>query len=293
MISIDVLLVICALMMILGFTESWIMWQFKNILSIIFFSSLGVINWSVVIINICFLLLSMYIFVIKITNKNVHIAITGPGCVGKTTILKKTQLQEFIKNNNFELIDERDYIEGENNYIKSLKGELPFIESQKMFFTNQAKFINDMEVLDKYVGKNVILDRHMVDSFLYGDVLIEEKAITDSKEIKLWKRLKFWNKWFLLTKPKLDLLIIFTVDNYAKIRERRINSAKNGDQRRSLENQHIDLYEKFYNKYNQNEEWYKIAKKISKKIVWIYNVKTPGEVSNELLIELKKAIKNN
>ncbi|WLP85227.1 nicotinamide mononucleotide transporter [Mycoplasma seminis] len=182
----NAILIIAVVMMLRGFKEVWLIWQMKNIFSIVFYSGIAVINWSVVVINICYMLLSIYIFIRSFTMRKITIAITGPGCVGKSTILGSKQIQEFLNQHNFHMIQERDYEDNENDYILALKKQKSFWDSQKFFFKTQQ---DDIERAMLIENQNVIFDRHMLDSFIYPQVQIENNLYSQD-EIKQWNKLE-------------------------------------------------------------------------------------------------------
>ncbi|MCR8966444.1 hypothetical protein [Mycoplasma zalophidermidis] len=285
-ISIDTFLIVSFIMTILGFEESWLMWQFKNLCSIIFFAGVGTIDLSVIVMNICFSILSLYIYVKVRKNKKILIGITGPGCVGKSVVLNSQEVQDLLDKYEFKLMDEREYLNendepNENNdYLNALKNKNNFFRSQKLFFTNQAKFIEEAQLIDS----NVFFDRYMSDSFLYGDVLCRENIFTQEEKNK-WHKLRKKYQYFLSVKPKLDLLIIFMAP-LERINEWRLKkSAK--DIRRKLEQDNYDLYQKYYQEYLTNSDWKNIAKKSAKKIVWINNDSDIDSVKMKLINEIK------
>ncbi|QBF34475.1 hypothetical protein EG856_00835 [Mycoplasmopsis phocirhinis] len=288
-ISINAFLIISFIMMILGFEESWLMWQFKNLCSIIFFAGVGTTNISVIVMNICFSILSLYIYVKVRKNKKILIAITGPGCVGKSVVLNSQEVQDLLNRYEFKLMDEREYLNENdelnknNDYLNALKNKNNFFKSQKLFFTNQAKFIEEAQLIES----NVFFDRYMSDSFLYGDVLYRENIFNQDEKNK-WYKLRKRYKYFLSVKPKLDLLIIFTAP-LEKINEWRLKSSVK-DIRRKLEQDNFDLYQKYYQEYFTDSDWKNIAKKSAKKIVWINNNSDIDTVKTKLIKEIKSVL---
>lgn len=292
-ILINVALLTSIIFMIYGFKESWLSWQVKNILSIIFFAGVGVLNISLIIINLAFMLLSIYLYFLarKNTSKKRKLyAITGPGCVGKTTFLDKNK--NFFDVTKIRIINERNYEKNEENpYIFWLNDKGSAFESQKAFLKFQKKQLEDFLNNEKY--EQVLLDRHMVDSFLHGDTFIKNKTFTKWEVIK-WRWLKIKFKLFLLTYPiQLECLFIYTTEDYQQIKEWRKNSK---DNRRKLENKKEKFFHNFYQAYNFENykltSWYKLARKISKKIIIIKNNENNLEENTKLFQEEIKGEKN-
>ncbi|WP_416756527.1 nicotinamide mononucleotide transporter [Mycoplasma aquilae ATCC BAA-1896] len=147
----NMILIIAVVMMLRGFSEVWLVWQIKNILSIVFYSGIALVNWSVVIINICYMCLSIYIFIRSYRVEKVYIAITGPGCVGKSTVLNSKEFSKLIEENKFYMFQERDYKNNDNDYILALKGKKSFWESQKFFFKTQQDDIERAALIDRNI----------------------------------------------------------------------------------------------------------------------------------------------
>ncbi|MBN4083275.1 nicotinamide mononucleotide transporter [Mycoplasma sp. CSL10137] len=282
-ISIDSTLLVAVVMMILGMKSSWVIWQIKNILSIIFFAGIGILNWSVIIINISFSVLSLYIFIKTFINKKRIIAITGPGCSGKSTLLNNPKIQKLLKDYNILLKDERSYLDNaninNNDYIKALSNKGSYFDAEKMFFESQKKIIIESNLTNSHQ----LLDRHMSDSFLHADVLIKENKFTKSEKEK-WIKEKRRYKWFLMNKPKLDLLIVVKAP-WENIRIWRKLAIRDKDKtRRKLEFDNLELFKKFREEYEVNEEWLKIAKLSSKKIIFLNN-NIDGDKGKEKLVD--------
>ncbi|QKT05403.1 nicotinamide mononucleotide transporter [Mycoplasma sp. OR1901] len=291
-ISIDSTLLVAIVMMILGMRSSWIIWQVKNILSIIFFAGIGILNWSVIVINISFSILSLYIFVKTFTNKKQIIAITGPGCSGKSTLLNNPKIQKLLIDNNILLRDEREYLDNENinnnAYIKALSNNGSYFEAEKMFFESQKNIIIEANLTDS----NQLLDRHMSDSFLHADLLIRENKFTQLEK-EHWIKEKWKYKWFLMNKPKLDLLIVIKAPWENIYKWRKLATQDIDKKRRQLEFNNIDLFEKFRQEYETNEEWLKIAKMSSKKIIFLDNNIDGDKGKEKLTNEFSKIIKQH
>ncbi|QJG66304.1 hypothetical protein HGG64_01070 [Mycoplasma phocoeninasale] len=136
------------IMMFLGFIESWILWQAKNILSIMFFAGIGILNINLIIINISYMILSIYIFIksFKASKLKKIIAITGPGCSGKSTLLQSKIIQKYIYENHITLIDERPYLKGDDPYTSALTNNKNFYLAQEMFFCSQKDMLEQAEL---------------------------------------------------------------------------------------------------------------------------------------------------
>ncbi|WP_027334077.1 hypothetical protein [Mycoplasma elephantis] len=210
------------------------------------------------------------------------IAITVPGCSGKTTIMHSSKFLDFIKKNNFKLIEERNY-DSENWYIKMLNGQLRPFESEVNFFRTQKE-----DICNSFsCNQNIIFDRHMVDTFIYTYVHKLNNLYND-EEIKLCDKLEK-DMLAFLENNKLDLLIIITASNFEKIKNRRIESAKK-EERRKLENKFMDMYQKFYEQYDK-EKWIKHFNKYAKKVLFINNDFEIEESINILINEINNLIK--
>jgi nicotinamide mononucleotide transporter len=100
------------------------------------------------------------------------IAIIGPGAVGKTTIIK--YLEEDLKE--FEFIYERQDIINENfgRYMEDMHSNA--FEMQKNFFAYRKEEIKKLNNL-----KNGIIDRHLIDDFIFPQVHIEVNNFTEEE----------------------------------------------------------------------------------------------------------------
>ncbi|MFV8468615.1 nicotinamide mononucleotide transporter [Mycoplasma sp. VS292A] len=282
----NTILIIAVVMMLRGFSEVWLIWQIKNILSIVFYSGIALTNLSVVIINICYMCLSIYIFIRSSQMKKVYIAITGPGCVGKSTALNSEQFSKLIEDNKFYMFQERDYKSNDNDYILALKGKKSFWQSQKFFFKTQQDDIEKGMLMDQ----NIIFDRHMLDSFIYPEVQIKNALYTE-KEIKQWRSLKRKMLNFLKQKPKLDLLIIVTSSSFDKIEQYRYEAAK-ADNRRALENALMPLYRQYWEYYN-TASFKEFLNGFCKNLIYIYNDGTKEELSYKIIKTINDYLEKN
>ncbi|MFV8401233.1 hypothetical protein [Mycoplasma sp. CR] len=211
--------------------------------------------------------------------QKLYVAITGPGCVGKSTVLSSEEFTTFIKDNNFYMFQERDYENNENDYIKALKKEETFWISQKFFFKTQQDDIENAVLRPE----NIIFDRHMLDSFIYPEIQIQNNLYSDV-EIKQWKKLKSKMLKFLKQKPKLDLLIIVTTSSFNMVEMFRKNAEKS-DNRRRLENSWISLYEQYWNAYNTKDSL-EFFKRFAKKVVFLYNDGNKKELTEQIIKEI-------
>ncbi|WP_418050977.1 hypothetical protein [Mycoplasma sp. 653B] len=218
--------------------------------------------------------------------KKVYIAITGPGCVGKSTALNSEQFSKLIEDNKFYMFQERDYKSNDNDYILALKGKKSFWQSQKFFFKTQQDDIEKGMLMDQ----NIIFDRHMLDSFIYPEVQIKNALYTE-KEIKQWRSLKRKMLNFLKQKPKLDLLIIVTSSSFDKIEQYRYEAAK-ADDRRALENALMPLYRQYWEYYN-TASFKEFLNGFCKNVIYIYNDGTKEELSYKIIETINDYLEKN
>lgn len=60
--------VIALILMTIGFKSSWIIWCFKNITSILFFSGIGFLDITLILINAIYMTFSIYLFWLEKMN---------------------------------------------------------------------------------------------------------------------------------------------------------------------------------------------------------------------------------
>ncbi len=259
--------------MVLNYQKTWYIWITKNILGIIFFSGVGVINISIVIMNILFLIISGYN--LKVRKKHMKIAIIGPGAVGKTTIIK--ELENSLKN--FTFLYERDETINElfDEYMKDMKTHA--FEFQKQMFSQRKK---DLEKFANF--KNIIIDRHLIDDFIFPEIHIKLNNFTQDQVIK-WKVIEKKYLSYLKSIQKLDILFLI-ICNDAIIEERR-NERSGIEEYRKYETKNHEFFKNINNKYH-SKEFENFALKFTKKIVILENIS-----SSKTSLEIQKIISKN
>jgi len=228
----------------------------KNSLAITFFSGIGIVNISILMMNILFLILSIYN--LKRRIKNMKIAIIGPGAVGKTTIIK--YLEQDLKE--FEFIYERTNLINEDfeKYMEDMQSNA--FEMQKNFFYYRKE---EVQKLNNF--KNVIIDRHLIDDFIFPQVHIESGNFTEQQVID-WKKIEKKYLNFLESTPKLDFVFLLEGNN-EEIKKRRVNRSQNEKIREFELNNHT-FFEKVNEKYKSPEFILSISK-YSKKCIILEN----------------------
>ncbi|MCK5867307.1 MAG: nicotinamide mononucleotide transporter [Mycoplasmataceae bacterium] len=198
---------IAVVMMILGYKYTWIVWLFKNISGIIFFGGIGVLNISILLMNIIFLIISIFIYYNIYVNKEseIKIAIIGPGAVGKTTVI--SHIQDFLDENKIIPVQEReDFIDEKfADYMSNMKNSA--FATQKNFFQKRYKQIQGLKSKPR-----AMIDRHIIDDFIFPRVHIECGNFTKD-EAKEWVEIEkeYWDK--LGKEDKLDIVFILQADN--------------------------------------------------------------------------------
>ncbi|WAM10584.1 deoxynucleoside kinase [Mycoplasmopsis cynos] len=102
------------------------------------------------------------------------------GNSGKSTIIGK--IGNFLKEYNIKVIHERNIDEKYENYMKDLKKY--GYKTQKIFFKDRYKQIKEMQQYERS-----LIDRHMIDDFLYPKVLMDIKCFTKLQRFK-------WNFYY-------------------------------------------------------------------------------------------------
>ena len=225
--------------MVLNYQKTWYIWITKNILGIIFFSGVGVINISIIIMNILFLLISIYN--LKTRKTNMKIAIIGPGAVGKTTIIK--ELEKSLTN--FKFLYERDEVLNKDfdNYMNDMKTYA--FEFQKRMFSLRKK---EIQKFPKF--ENVIIDRHLIDDFIFPEAHIIFNNFTE-KQIIEWKKIEKKYLLFLKSIPKIDILFLIVCDDET-IEKRRVERSEK-EKRRKYETKNHKFFESVNSKYKSDE----------------------------------------
>ncbi|WP_406617616.1 nicotinamide mononucleotide transporter [Mycoplasmopsis lipophila] len=192
---INTICIIALIMMIFGYQQSWYVWLVKNALAIIFFSGIGFLNVSVIIMNILYGSLSIFIYINVKKEKHLHISIIGPGAVGKSTIIEKLKI--FFKEKDIKIFDERDFLEGKfEEYMKNMPDNA--YDMQKLFFSERLKQIDQ-----SFLEKRTVMDRHLIDDFIFPRVHMELNNFNEYQKNQWFKVEKqYINK--LSRRPKLD-----------------------------------------------------------------------------------------
>ncbi|MCU9933871.1 hypothetical protein NWE60_01985 [Mycoplasmopsis felis] len=183
-----------------GFKSSWIIWCFKNIASILFFSGIGFLDITLILINAIYMTFSIYLFWLEKNESQIRFGFIGMGASGKSTIIR--ELSEFLKTNNIKIIDER--LTDEKVFLKYMTDlKTNGYQTQILFFKDRLKQINEMSDYSYS-----LIDRHMIDDFLFPDTLIEMKYF-NKKQILFWKYLyKPYYKIMLSVQPKVDYTFV-------------------------------------------------------------------------------------
>ena len=273
-------------MMIFGYQQSWYVWLVKNALAIIFFSGIGFLNVSVIIMNILYGSLSIFIYINVKKEKHLHISIIGPGAVGKSTIIEKLKI--FFKEKDIKIFDERDFLEGKfEEYMKNMPDNA--YDMQKLFFSERLKQIDQ-----SFLEKRTVMDRHLIDDFIFPRVHMELNNFNEYQKNQWFKVEKqYINK--LSRRPKLDILFIIRA-NYNEIKLRRTKRANEEPNRKNELGKENEIFFKKVNEkyYDLNSQWYKNANKFSKKVI-IFDDKEQeyilNEIKNNILLYLKQTTK--
>ncbi|WP_322935838.1 hypothetical protein RRG37_04210 [Mycoplasmopsis felis] len=212
--------VIALILMTIGFKSSWIIWCFKNIASILFFSGIGFLDITLILINAIntiYMTFSIYLFWLEKNESQIRFAFIGMGASGKSTIIK--ELSEFLKTNNIKIIDER--LTDEKVFLKYMEDfKTNGYQTQILFFKDRLKQINEMSDYSYS-----LIDRHMIDDFLFPDTLIEMKYF-NKKQILFWKYLyKPYYKIMLSVQPKVDYTFV-VLKNYELIKLNRKSASE-------------------------------------------------------------------
>ncbi|QIW62400.1 nicotinamide riboside transporter PnuC [Mycoplasmopsis gallinacea] len=215
--TINAVSAVALIMMILGFYQTWALWIVKNLLAIAFFSGIGFVSISVVVINVFYTCLSIYIFFkTKNIKPKILIAFGGPGATGKTTVINN--LSSFFKENEFELLDETSFIQStkqnEAYFVKYME-DIPqrAYQTQKLFFKYRRKQLYRMQLADS----NYIIDRYPIDDMLFSEVHIKLGFFSKIQKIK-WKIIEILTVLLLKSVKPLDHFFIITAD-YEEIKK--------------------------------------------------------------------------
>ena len=270
--------IITIIMMIKGYWQTWFFWIAKDVISITLFGGIGFVNISIIIMNIVYLLISIYILYKYFSTKIIRIAFIGPGAVGKSTTIN--YLSDFFKKYGFILIDERTETDNNNfkKYMSDLKNNA--FKAQVNFFEKRIEQSWRLHSVEKG-----IMDRHSTDDFLFSHLHIKLGNFSEN-EIFKWKKLekKYWRE--LRSMPKLDHLFLLMADN--KIIEDRRNERSSLDYFRKEEKTNTDFFRKVNNEYNDPNNIMRKAFIFSKNVHEIVN--SDSKKTSKLI---RKIIMNN
>ena len=247
--------IIAFITMVSGYQKTWYIWISKNILAVIFFSGVGVLNISILIMNILFFILSIYNLRTRI--KTMKIAIIGPENISKKMVMK--YLEDNLKD--FKFFDKSNDMINENfeKYSKNLQSNA--FEMQKNIFINRKKEIQNLTNF-----KNVVIDRYLIDDFITSQTYIEVNNFT-KEESKYWKKIekKYFN--FLDSIPRLDYVFLLD-DSNEEIKKRK--ECSQDEKTREFEVNNQTFFEKVNEKY-KSLEFISSISKYSKKYIILEN----------------------
>lgn len=209
--------VVAMVMMIRNYRFVWYVWCTKNIVSIIIFSGIGILNVSAILMNVFYLALSIFIIIekTKAPKKDIRIAFIGPGAVGKTTTIN--YLKDFFAKNGIEVVSERPDDDLFIKYMKDMKKYA--FEAQKAFFGYRLEQVRELSQMPRGM-----MDRHLIDDFIFPHVHIKEGNFNEAQS-KEWQKNNLEFQHQLSENKKLDLLFVFTSSNEV-IESRRIKRSK-------------------------------------------------------------------
>ncbi|MBN4084242.1 nicotinamide riboside transporter PnuC [Mycoplasma sp. CSL10166] len=292
---INALSIIALIMMLLGFRDSWPVWILKNILSFIFFGGVGFLNWTTMIINIIYMLLSIYFYLVTTNKQNVKIAFIGTSGSGKEVLIDK--LNPYFNYNKFTKFE--DFKENSQEYID-------YINNLK---TNSYKFHKDIfrrrlkEIKKMQVNTINIMDGHMIEDFIYPEINIKLNNFS-SKQKWYWK---FWKLKYLVSlalQEKLDYIFVITKD-FKTTNINRLFGVENATTeleraRWSAEINNTHFFKEVHNFYltdnNLSPYLLNLVKKYSKNVVHIHNTNADvasGIIINKIDILINKKTSSN
>ncbi|UWV77441.1 deoxynucleoside kinase [Mycoplasmopsis cynos] len=162
---------------------------------------------------------------------------------GKSTIIGK--IGNFLKEYNIKVIHERNIDEKYENYMKDLKKY--GYKTQKIFFKDRYKQIKEMQQYERS-----LIDRHMIDDFLYPKVLMDIKCFTKLQRFK-WNFYYKVKYYFLLSiRIKVDLTFVI-LRNYKEIKKNREKASEDKEdkeeERRKLELKNDEFFKAINQEY--------------------------------------------
>ncbi|QKT05578.1 nicotinamide mononucleotide transporter family protein [Mycoplasma sp. OR1901] len=286
---INALSIIALSMMLLGFRDSWPVWIFKNILSFIFFGGVGFLNWTTMIINIIYMLFSIYFYLVTTNKQNVKIAFISTSASGKEVLIDK--LNPYFNYNKFTKFEDfnansEEYVD----YINDLKTN--GYKFQRGIFKRRLKQIKKMQ----FNAINV-MDGHMIEDFIYPEVNIKLNNFSN-KEKWYWK---FWKMKYIISlalQEKLDYVFVITKDfkttNVNRLYGVENASSKLEKNRWSAEINNTHFFKEVDSLYlkdnNLSPYLSHLVKKYSKNVVHIHN--TNADVASGIVINKIDALIN-
>ncbi|AZG68549.1 deoxynucleoside kinase [Mycoplasma struthionis] len=114
-------------------------------------------------------------------NNKIQIAFIGPGCCGKSTIIE--DLMPLLNKYNFRIFDEKIVLDQNFQEYMEKMSNLSAYEMQKAIFDFRKSQITEMQHY-----QNSLVDRHLIDDFLYPKALYEAGVLSEEKWA-LWQKL--------------------------------------------------------------------------------------------------------
>ncbi|MCU4706762.1 nicotinamide riboside transporter PnuC [Mycoplasma sp. CSL7503-lung] len=278
---INALSIIALIMMLLGFRDSWPVWILKNVLSFIFFGGVGFLNWTTMIINIIYMMFSIYFYLVTTNKQNVKIAFISTSASGKEVLIDR--LDPYFKYNKFTKFDDfkfdsKEYV----NYLENPKNHS--YKFEKNIFKTRLKKIKRMQ----FNSINVI-DGHMIEDFISPEVNIKLNNFSKKQKI-YWKFWKIKYTISLALQEKLDYVFVITKDFKTSNINRlyAINNSSNEleKERWNLEIKNTSFFNEVHNLYLDNENLSpflsRLVKKFSKNVIHIHN--TNADVATGIVI---------
>ena len=264
--------IIAFITMINGYQKTWYIWISKNILAVIFFSGVGVLNISIIIMNLLFFILSIYNLRTRI--KTMKIGIIGPTAIGKTMVMK--YLEQDLKE--FEFIYGKQDIINEDfrGYAEDMNSNA--FETQKSLFAYRKE---EIKKLNNF--QNGIIDGHLINDFIFSKTYIEVNNFTE-EESSSWKKMEKKYFIFLDSTPKLDYVFLLDASS-EEIKRRRECSQDEKTKEFEVNNQ--AFFEKVNEKY-KSLEFISSISKYSKKYIILEN-----NDSKETANKIKQIISEN
>lgn len=187
------------------------------------------------------------------------IAIIGPGAVGKTTVIK--ELEKDLKNYHFsyertEIINDKF-----SEYMNDMK-QYAFVFQKEIFA------IRKKEILKNQNKSKTIIDRHLIDDFIFPKIHQMFGNFTQEQNIE-WKKIEEGYIAFLKSIPKIDIVFLLICDD-DMIEKRRSSRSKN-EEFRKFEIKNKEFFQEV-NKEYQSEEFKKFISLYSKETIIIKNV---------------------